>query len=173
MNNENAIIPITQNNFKYKFSFESSIILKFSQRCEYIWSKDFYVQCDSYNSNRTSLLLFDMFELLLVKTGDPIFSTWKNRTIFSTSIFLILKRSDFRWRFWYFVGILKSGEIGIFKYFFTKIPFSPPTNRTLKIFGNCCFLNVIVKQRNWVSRPSKRRTVCWSGYQVKTEFFWG
>ena len=52
---------------------------------------------------------------LKLDRGDPIFSTWKNYTIFSTSGFLILKRSDFRWSFWYFERKLESGEIGIFK----------------------------------------------------------
>ena len=78
-----------------------------------------------------------------VDVGDPIFSTWKSHTIFSTSIFLILKRSNFRWRFWYFEEILESGEIGICKYFFTKIPFSPPTNRNTWI--NVLVLNIFMK----------------------------
>ena len=76
---------------------------------------------DSFSSE--SLVHFVLIQILpshdtrwlKLGPGDPIFSTWNSHTIFSTSIFLILKRSNFRLRFWYLEEILKNGEIDIFE----------------------------------------------------------
>ena len=65
--------------------------------------------------------------------------------------------------------ILQSGEIGIFKYFFAKIPFSPPTDRntwmssdenssfqyfSCKIFADLNFLSPVEAPENYVDMPS-------------------
>ena len=62
------------------------------------------------------LLIKKKVEPSLLDLGDPIFSTWKIHTIFSTSIFWFWNVPILSGVFGILEEILQSGEIGTFKY---------------------------------------------------------